>query len=89
MLLGVRAVDRAPDRFSFLLALGVVLLLAVQVTANLGVATATLPPTGFALPFLSYGGSSLLLVAAMVGVLSRVAHCGIEPAPLCGEQHGS
>ena len=77
---GMRAVDRARDQFSFLLALGITLTLAVQSLLNVAVATASVPPKGIALPFVSFGGSHLLAAALAVGLLTRIAADGTEPA---------
>lgn len=76
---GMRAVDRARDQFSFLLALGITLTLAIQSLLNVAVATASVPPKGIALPFVSFGGSHLLAAALAAGLLTRVAADGREP----------
>lgn len=77
---GMRAVDRARDQFSFLLALGIVLTLGLQSILNIAVATASVPPKGIALPFVSFGGSHLLAAALAAGLLARIAAEGREPA---------
>jgi cell division protein FtsW len=79
---GMKAVDRAKDSFSFLLATGIVLLLGAQSLLNIAVATASVPPKGIALPFLSFGGSSLIAAAAAAGILTRIAATGRDPSPL-------
>ncbi|GGY37815.1 putative lipid II flippase FtsW [Bacterioplanes sanyensis] len=53
---------------------GIASLLALQMVINLGVNTGLLPTKGLTLPFFSYGGSSLLICCAMVGIVLRVAH---------------
>lgn len=78
---GIKAVDRARDEFSFLLALGLLLTLGVQSVLNVAVATASVPPKGIALPFLSFGGSSLLFACAAAGLIAKVAAEGRAPAP--------
>lgn len=70
---GLRAATRAPDRFGFYLALGVTCLLVLQGLVNMGVCVGLLPTKGLALPFLSYGGSSLLSTLAGVGILLNVS----------------
>ena len=82
---GMKAVDRAKDSFSFLLATGIVLLLGAQSILNMAVATASVPPKGIALPFLSFGGSSLIAAAAAAGILTRIAATGRDPSPLFEE----
>ena len=70
---GMRAALLAPDAFGRLLACGLTSMLAFQALINLGVVTGTLPVTGITLPFLSYGGSSLLVSMAAVGVLLNIS----------------
>ncbi|MGE0710507.1 MAG: putative lipid II flippase FtsW [Planctomycetota bacterium] len=79
VLYGLRAIDRAKDEFSFLLATGIVTTLGIQALLNVAVATGSVPPKGIALPFLSFGGSSLLAAAAAAGLLARVAADGQRP----------
>lgn len=70
---GCRIAMRQPDRFGFLLAAGMTWALFVNIAINIGVVTSLLPVTGRALPFLSYGGSSLLMSSAAVGVLMNLS----------------
>lgn len=70
---GFRVAMRAPDTFSGLLALGLTSMIVLQAAINIGVVTATLPVTGITLPFISYGGSSLLLSLAGVGILLNIS----------------
>ncbi len=70
---GVAIARNAPDRFSGLVAAGVTVLLVVQALLNVGVVTGSLPATGVPLPFVSYGGSSLLFCLIGVGLLLNVA----------------
>lgn len=79
VVLLIKAVQRAKDRFSFLLGTGLALSLGLQAMLNVAVATASIPPKGIALPFVSYGGSSLFFCAAAIGVLSRIAAEGRTP----------
>ena len=64
---------RASDRFSTVLASGLVTLIAVQTVLNLGVVTNLLPSTGIALPFFSYGGTALAVNLGEMGVLLSVS----------------
>ena len=70
---GLRIAWAQPDRFGFLLASGMVLTLFVNIAVNLGVVTSLLPVTGLPLPFVSYGGTSLLMSSAAVGVLLNLS----------------
>jgi len=70
---GVRAALEAPDRFSRLLAFGITLSLTLQAAINMGVVTGVLPTKGLTLPFVSYGGSSLVVSCWMAGVLLRIS----------------
>ena len=64
---------KAPDSFGRYLSAGVTCLIAIQTVLNIGVVTALLPATGVSLPFLSYGGSSLLIMLFSVGILLSVS----------------
>lgn len=64
---------RAPDRFSTILAAGLVTLIAVQTVLNLGVVTNLLPSTGIALPFFSYGGTALAVNLGEMGVVLAIS----------------
>jgi cell division protein FtsW len=69
---GLRASLRAPDRFGTYLALGITLFLGCQTLINMAVATGLLPTKGMPLPYVSYGGSSLIVSLGMTGVLLNV-----------------
>jgi cell division protein FtsW len=71
--LGILVVARCKDRFGQLLAGGIVLTIAVQAVLNIGVVTVVLPTKGLPLPFVSAGGTSMLLSAAAIGVLLNIA----------------
>jgi cell division protein FtsW len=77
---GVVISMRAPDVFGQYLGLGVTLLLALQALINIGVVTAALPTKGLALPFLSYGGSNLLMNLIAVGLLLNICRHGAAEA---------
>lgn len=70
---GLKIAAAQPDKFGYLLAAGMTLSLFVNMAVNLGVVTSLLPVTGLALPFFSYGGSSLLVSAAAIGVLINLS----------------
>jgi cell division protein FtsW len=70
---GYRIALNAPDLYGSLLAVGITTSLVLQAALNLGVVTGCLPVTGIALPFLSYGGSSLLMSMGSVGVLLNIS----------------
>jgi cell division protein FtsW len=72
LLVGYRIAARAPDRFGYLLAVGMTNLIAVSAFLHMGVALALLPTTGVSLPFMSYGRSALLAAFAAVGILLAV-----------------
>jgi cell division protein FtsW len=63
----------APDRFSMLLASGITILVALQVILNIAVVTSLMPPTGIALPFISYGGNSMLLFTGAMGIMLNIS----------------
>ena len=64
---------RAPDRFSTVLAAGLITLIAVQAALNLGVVTNLLPSTGIALPFFSYGGTALAVNLGEMGIVLSIS----------------
>jgi len=63
----------APDTFGRFLALGIAVLFGIEATVNMGVVTGLLPTKGLALPFISYGGSSLLISLFAVGILLNIS----------------
>lgn len=70
---GFKIAAAQPDRFGYLLAAGMAWALFVNIAINVGVVTALLPVTGLPLPFMSYGGSSLLVSSAAIGVLLNLS----------------
>lgn len=73
---GIRSSMRAPDAFGFYLAFGITVMIAVQAFLNISVVLGLLPTKGIPLPFLSYGGSSLIVMLASVGILLNVSQQG-------------
>ena len=71
-LVGLGISLHASDRFGNVLGIGVTCALVIPAMMNIGVTTASLPNTGLPLPFVSYGGSSLVFSLAMVGVLLSI-----------------
>ncbi len=80
--LGIRAAMQAPDRFGALLALGLVAWMASETLINVGAVVGVLPVTGIPLPFISFGGSSLVITMAAAGILINVARQGERGKPL-------
>ncbi len=64
---------RAPDRFSSMLVIGIIMHVGLQVILNIAVVTNSLPSTGISLPFFSYGGTSLMILLAEMGVVLSVS----------------
>jgi len=79
LICGAMIVRQAPDVLGRLMALGFTLMITVQATINVGVVTGCLPTKGLALPFISYGGSSLIVSMMCVGVLVNIANQAIVP----------
>jgi|TARA_B110000914_G_scaffold32521_1_gene25328 cell division protein FtsW len=71
-LIGLGISLHASDRFGSVLGIGITSALVIPAMMNIGVTTASLPNTGLPLPFVSYGGSSLVFSLAMVGVLLSI-----------------
>jgi len=70
---GLHIATRAPNQFGNLLAAGITFLITFQAVLNIGIVTACLPTKGITLPFLSYGGSSLVFSLAGVGILLNIS----------------
>ena len=79
---GLLHVRRAPNLFQFLLVTGCVLLITLQAVINLGVVTGLLPTKGMSLPFISAGGSNLLLMGLLVGIIINTQRTWTRPTPL-------
>lgn len=77
---GLLVARRAPDAFGSLLAVGLTALLVVPAMVNMGVATGLLPAKGIALPFVSAGGSSMIVSLLAMGVLLNISQQGSATA---------
>jgi len=76
---GLRAAFNAPDRFGSMLALGVTAMVVCQCLINFAVVLGMLPTKGIPLPFVSYGGSSLLVMLLATGVLLNISQQAMRP----------
>lgn len=83
---GYRIAENAPDRFGFLLATGITAWIAVQTLINIAVNIGLFPLTGITLPFISYGGSSLVSLLAAVGILLNISMHSTTEASLARRQ---
>ncbi len=75
---GVFIARRSSDAFGFLLATGLTFMIGFQAFINIGVATSMLPNKGMPLPFISYGGSNLVLMLVAVGLLVSISRFASE-----------
>jgi cell division protein FtsW len=78
---GFRIARTAPDRYSALLAAGITSSIVGQAMANIGVTSGILPVTGVPLPFISFGGSSLLMTCLGIGILLNISQYTVRRAP--------
>ena len=70
---GIIIAMKAPDMFGSLMATGITALIGLQAIINIAVVTSSMPVTGMALPFFSYGGTSLIILLCAVGVLLNIS----------------
>jgi cell division protein FtsW len=78
VLRGLRAAWRVQDEYAGYLAVGMTLFIGLQAFTNLAVAMGLLPTKGLALPFVSYGGSSLIVNAAAAGIILNISRFGVS-----------
>jgi cell division protein FtsW len=78
---GVKTALSADDQYGSYIAFGISVLFGVQALINVAVAMSILPTKGLTLPFVSYGGSSLLANAVIIGLLLALSDKGVEPPP--------
>lgn len=84
-----RIMERAPDDFSRLLATGIFAWLSAQTIINIGAMLGVLPLKGITLPFISYGGTSVLFVMAAVGLLFQLSRYTLYSVPRSSNVNGS
>jgi cell division protein FtsW len=75
---GLRVAMMAPDRFGAIMAVGLTAMVAVQALMNIAVVTASMPITGIPLPFISYGGSSLVFALGAMGILLNISRQAVH-----------
>lgn len=75
---GVLVAMKAPDMFGSLVAIGITSLIAIQVIINIAVVTSSMPVTGMPLPFFSYGGTSLFILLATMGILLNISRASVK-----------
>ncbi len=78
---GLSIARRAPSQYMQMLAAGLTIMISLQAFVNMAVVTNLMPITGITLPFISYGGSSLLATLAASGVILNISRYGLEPVP--------
>lgn len=70
---GIKIALDAPDKFGFLMVVGIMTQVAVQTILNIAVATSSIPNTGVSLPFFSYGGTAIMILLAEMGIVLGVS----------------
>ncbi len=76
---GLKIIKNSQNRFGYFLALGLVLMISLKAIINIGVSCGVFPTKGLPLPFISYGGSSLIFDMVSLGILINIARCGEYP----------
>ena len=76
---GLKIIKNAQDKFGYFLALGLVLMISLKAIVNIGVSCGVFPTKGLPLPFISYGGSSLIFDMVSLGILINIARWGEYP----------
>jgi cell division protein FtsW len=82
LICGIYIAWNAADSFGMLLATGITSLITLQVLINIGVVTGALPNKGLALPFISYGGSNLVIMLGCVGLLLNIGRHANSALPV-------
>jgi cell division protein FtsW len=88
VLCGIYIALNARDTFGMLLGAGLTFLIGLQAFINIGVVTSALPNKGLPLPFISYGGSNLLMMFASIGILLSIARHARVPEAVVPERAG-
>ena len=70
---GIKVAMSAPDKFGFYLAAGVSMMIGIQFAMNIAIVTSSMPPTGIALPFISYGGNAMMIFCAGMGIVLNIS----------------
>ena len=73
LFLGCKIALKAKDNFGKLLAVGIVSVVSVQAIINIAVVTGSMPVTGVPMPFISYGGTSLVINLTAMGILLNIS----------------
>jgi cell division protein FtsW len=81
VICGVVIARRSRDSFGLLLGTGLTFMIGLQAFINIGVVTSVLPNKGMPLPFISYGGSNLVLMLVSVGLLVSISRYATEAKP--------
>ena len=74
----IRIAMNAPDTYGSLVAVGIAAQLAIQTILNIAVATSSVPNTGVALPFFSYGGTAIITLLCEMGVLLNISRHSVK-----------
>ncbi|MBR0519687.1 FtsW/RodA/SpoVE family cell cycle protein, partial [bacterium] len=87
---GLKIASETSDLFLSLLAIGCTLMITLQAFMNIGIVIGILPCTGIPLPFISYGGTSLIVTLSMMGILFNISqYCSREGIGLHLEDENS
>ncbi|MFW6035126.1 MAG: putative lipid II flippase FtsW [Halothermotrichaceae bacterium] len=75
---GLKTAASVTDRFGVMLAVGITAMVIIQAVINIGVVTSSMPITGITLPFISYGGTSLVIMSSAVGILLNISRQTVD-----------
>ena len=77
---GVSIAIKARDNYGFLISIGIISVIAIQAIINIAVVTGSMPVTGVPMPFISYGGTSLVFNLGAIGILLNISRQSKEEA---------